>query len=245
MESVRSRIKRHLLFRTHGRSAAGIALPPVRLRKGGELFDTDSKFIDGGRRDVRVLIDQAGLTTSSSVVELGCGPGRLPIGIIDELGGVRRYVGVDVQKEAIAWCRRHVKKPSFQFVHINAGNERYNPTGTDDHRLPISGPFDIAYAYSVFSHMRTDDVRAYLGEFSRLLSPSGVAFVTAFVEPDVPDEVVNPEGYLTLRWVGPLHCVRFSQSHFEGLVAGAGLAIRDTSHRTERDGLSPFLLGRT
>lgn len=246
MDSLRSRMTRSLVqFRTHGRSAAGIALPPVQLRKGGQHFDADSKFLDGGRRDARALVKQASLTNSSSVLELGCGPGRLPIGIIDELGGVGRYIGVDVEKEAIAWCRRHIKRPGFQFVHINAANERYNPAGSDDHRLPIGGSFDVAYAYSVFSHMRTQDVRAYLAEFSRLLAPSGLAFVTAFVEADVPDEAVNPEGYLGQSWKGPLHCVRFSRSHFECLVADAGLAIRDISHGTERDGQSPFLLGKS
>ena len=61
-------------------------------------------------------------------------------------------------------------------------------------QIPISDrQFDIIYLFSVFSHMTSDEVQLYMGEFQRLLAPSGKMFLTAFVEEAVPDMTINPK----------------------------------------------------
>ncbi len=112
------------------------------------------------------------------------------------------------------------------------------------YRLPVdASEFDIIYLYSVFSHMDVADVRAYLGMFPGLMAESGVVFLTAFLEDDVPDVTINPEGYRA-RWEGPLHCVRYNRGFFESMALDSGLVVRRMDYETETDGQSALYLSR-
>ena len=90
--------------------------------------------------------------------------------------------------------------------------------------------------------MRSAGVGAYLEEFRRLLVPGGRVFLTAFVEPGVTDEEVNPQGYGELKWSGPLHCVRFGREFFEGMIRDRGFGVDAMEHGAETDGQSGFYL---
>ena len=94
----------------------------------------------------------------------------------------------------------------------------------------------------MFTHLTGEDTAAYLNEVSRLLKPGGRAFVTAFVEDDVPEQEVNPPGYGPLEWSGPLHCVRFDRRFFDDLVRAAGLEVDSLEHGQEPDGQSLYIL---
>jgi len=65
-------------------------------------------------------------------LDVGCGQGRLPIGILRVIGEIN-YMGIDVDKASIDWCRRHIERnhPSFKFKHVNFRNERYNNDGIE------------------------------------------------------------------------------------------------------------------
>lgn len=210
-------------------------------------FLDDEAFLSAGERDVRKLQQWCGLNAQSAVLDIGCGTGRLAIGLTSVLGAVRNYRGIDVNETAIDWCSRFItpQHPAFHFHRINIRNERYNPQGQNisaEFRLPFEdASFDVIHLYSVFSHMRSADVRAYLQEFRRLLTPAGFVFLTAFVETDVPDEQENPADYRR-QWKGALHCVRFASSFFTRLVEEAHLRIVRHSHNSETDGQSAFVL---
>jgi SAM-dependent methyltransferase len=229
-------------------SFGGQTIPARRLRFGGAHFARDEDFVHSGEEEAKRLTVWCGLGAQSRVLDVGCGPGRLPIGILRTAGDIAAYRGIDVSRTPIEWCSRHIQlaHPSFQFLHINVRNDRYNPSGeslNDRFRLPFpSGSFDIIYLYSVFSHMGTEDVQRYLREYARLLAPDGSVFLTAFVEEAVPSMEENPQGYGNLQWKGALHCVRFESGFFAALVRGAGLQIVRQSHGTETDGQSAFLL---
>jgi ubiquinone/menaquinone biosynthesis C-methylase UbiE len=217
------------------------------MRFGGVHFLDDEAFLAAGEADARRLMEWCGLTKDRTVLDIGCGTGRLPIGILSTLKSIRSYYGVDVSEAAVDWCSRHITPdhPSCRFLRINAKNERYNPRGEDigdAFRLPFPpASFDIIHLYSVFSHMRSKDIRAYLREFTQLLKPSGSIFLTAFVADGVPDEGENPPD-MQKEWKGALHCVRFSRPFFTRLIADAGFTITRESLGTETDGQSAFLL---
>lgn len=220
-------------------------LPPVQLRAGGKHFRKDRKYLKGGVRDATRLRDLAGLDESSSVLDWGCGSGRLAIGFIESGIPIRSYLGVDVRTDVIEWASEHLGNDTFRFVHVDAPNDRYNSDGSSGHTLPAeTGTIDALYAYSVMSHMLDDDVRAYLGEIERVLSGGGRAVLTAFVEEGVPDVAENPEDYGPLEWSGPLHCVRFERSFFERMVAEAGLTVAHFEHGNETDGQSLLVLAK-
>lgn len=211
---------------------------------GGKHFESDAAFVSSARAEVHRLAE-AGLTPKSRLLDWGCGAGRLAIGTLEEWDGVAAYLGVDVQGHLVDWARRHVVHPGYDFTHVNVLNARYNPDGERRRSIPGADQgFDAFYAYSVFSHMGSHDVRAYLREVRRLLDPLGFAFVTAFTEPAVAPETENPAGYGPLEWSGPLHCVRFSEDEWSDMVVTAGLAIRTYEHGHETDGQSLYVLSR-
>ena len=221
----------------------GALLPAKHLRFGGRNYLRDRDFLGSARDEADRLIRHLKLSSESVVLDLGCGVGRLPIGLLKQVSPVKAYWGVDVNENAIQWCQRRVtaRDERFQFLHLNIHNERYNPKGTiraADLKLPFeTGTFDVVYLYSVFSHLKADDIKAYLKEFSRLLKPSGRIFLTAFLEDGVPAMEENPEGY-GRSWVGPLHCVRYSKSFFETMVNENGFRIDRFDYARETNGQS-------
>ncbi len=242
------RVARRLLMIVKPETAHydGMLIPAKHLRFGGKHFQSDADFSESARREANRLVERCGLTKDSTVLEIGCGPGRLPIGIIDRVGDIRKYIGIDVSATPIEWCQRHITRnhPNFQFIHSNVQNPRYNKTGKmsqSDFGLPSpDNSIDIVYHYSVFSHLVEADIRAYLAEFRRVMRMGGKMFFTAFVEKDVPRETENPAGYGEEEWKGPLHCVRFESEFFRDMLREYGFSIDAVEQGAETDGQSGF-----
>ena len=209
----------------------------------------DDDFIKAGKRDVNHLIDYCELTKESSLLEVGCGPGRLPIGLISVFGSFKDYLGVDINLGRITWCKNFLEKEydGLRFSHLNIANDRYNPTGTVEQKQ-VSFPVDDAsidciYLYSVFSHLFEPDIRLNLHEFSRVLKPTGRVFLTAFVDPDATKDVEeNPTSFGKLKWEGPLHCILFRQDFFEQILFDCGFHIEKRSLFDETDEQSLYIL---
>jgi SAM-dependent methyltransferase len=247
LKAIVDRAQAVVLPRTHhGTSPTGVRLPPTVYRMGGAHFRRDDAFLSSAVTDVSRLETWIGLGPSSRLLDWGCGAGRLAVGIVETMGRIEHYHGVDVQAHLVDWAQRHLgDRAGFTFTHVDQANPRYNPRGSAERTIPgESGGYDCFYAYSVFSHLTADDTAAYLGEVSRLLAPGGKAFVTVFVEEDVPDEEENPVGYGPLRWRGRLHCVRYERGFFEHMVRGAGLEIESHEHGKETDGQSLYVLSK-
>jgi SAM-dependent methyltransferase len=226
--SGRTRLNVH---RSHGTSPSGPRPTPVAMRQERAGLRTDDGFVTSGIRDAERLVDLAGLTHDSRLLDLGCGPGRLTIGLHDLLPGLPRYV--DVQLGDVTWCHKHLAALGWTFVHVDARNDRYNPSGAERLPLDIAPGFDVAFAYSVFSHMRADDVSFYLAELGRLLDPGGVAAFTAFVEHGVDSETVNPPSYGPHVLNGALHIVRDERRYFETMITAAGFTVETLDYATD------------
>jgi cyclopropane fatty-acyl-phospholipid synthase-like methyltransferase len=220
-------------------------LPPIELRAGGKHFEDDKDFVRTAVRDVNRLQRTSGLTLNSRVLDWGCGAGRLAIGIREYFpeGRIKHYQGVDVQENKITWAKNNLKAPGFDFAYINTSNARYNPSGEKMRTLALgANSVDIVYAYSVFSHMTEEDTAEYLKLIKNVLIDAGKAFITCFVEDNVPDWAENPGGYGPLQWEGRLHCALFNQHHFERLLQAAGLAVDLFQYGCETDGQSLYVL---
>ncbi len=222
-------------------------LPARHLRYGGPEFADDSHFLRSTEREAERLVVRLGYTPESRLLDIGCGVGRLAIGILSRLGEARHYTGLDVSERSIRWCREHLGRghPGLQFMRINVRNARYNPRGEPigaEFRFPFAdGAFDIIYLYSVFSHMLGEDVQLYLQEMHRLLAEAGRVFFTAFVEDGVPSISVNPAGYRE-DWQGELHCVRYSRDHLYRLIDSCGFGVDGLEYATETNGQSALYL---
>jgi SAM-dependent methyltransferase len=222
-------------------------LPAKHLRFCGSKFTSDKYFLSSAQMEADRLVEFFDLSEKSRVLDVGCGVGRLPIGILSRIGEIQYYCGVDVSEKSIQWCQRNIKSkhPNYDFIYLDVKNPRYNPQGKNldkDFQLQFEDKeFDIIYLYSVFSHMTTDDVIVYLKEFHRLLSPTGKIFLTAFIEDDVPDMVINPDNYKK-QWKGLLHCVRYNKLFFQSLLIDNGFKIDRFDFEKEEDEQSGFYL---
>jgi SAM-dependent methyltransferase len=206
----------------------GAVIPPADIVPCGRLTRTAEKFFTTGCADADRLIRDAGLDPSSAILDIGCGAGRLPIGLLARDAPFASYLGVDVSQIRIDWCARNLsaRDPRLRFQRIGMRNERYNPDGSAGLDLQVEpASFDVAFLYSVFSHMREPDVRAYLELIARALRPGGLCFVVMFTDSNVPPVTENPADFAPMEWRGPLHCVRYDDSYWRGMVEDAGLTI--------------------
>lgn len=100
-----------------------IPLPPTEIRQGsGPLRFDDDRFIETGRGDVTFL-QSVGLQSGARLIDLGCGPGRLAVGLISS-GWNGSYLGVEVNRRHVAWAEQELtpKFPDYQFVNVDASN---------------------------------------------------------------------------------------------------------------------------
>jgi SAM-dependent methyltransferase len=228
---------------------AGVVLPARHLRLCGAEFRDDAHFLASAQREAERLRTRFALGPGSRLLDVGCGYGRLAIGVLSTIGDGVSYRGIDVSAAAIAWCRRHIQRehPSFVFTRVDVRNARYNPGGEaldGAFRLPLDdASFDVAYLYSVFSHMEAEDVRLYVRELARIIRPGGGVFLTMFVADGVDDVTINPADS-EAEWRGPLHCVRYRRGYVERLFHDSGFTIAAFSQGTETDGQSGYELRR-
>jgi SAM-dependent methyltransferase len=165
-----------------GRLVGSPLLPPPALRDVGP-----GDFEEIGREFLGHFVSLGSLQPAETILEIGCGPGRMALPLTRYLNHEGRYVGVDIVSRAVAWCRRNISPqyPNFTFEHADVLNQRYNPEGrvqAHDYTFPFDDAgFDFIFLTSVFTHMYPADIQHYLREIVRMLRPTGRLFSTFFI----------------------------------------------------------------
>ncbi len=168
-----------------------LPVPPENLHCVG-----DGDFLAIGREFLDHLIRHADLTPTDTVLDVGCGVGRIAVQLTQHLAPEGQYIGFDVGAAGIAWCQHHVAPlhPGFAFVHLNLFHPLYNPAGTlsaTHQRWPVpSASIDVVFLTSVFTHLTAAETRQYLREIARVLKPGGRCLGTWFLL----DEARMPDG---------------------------------------------------
>jgi len=144
-------------------------------------------FIKTGFDILGLLIGRGELKRTDTVLDIGCGLGRVAYPLAYYLKPDARYEGFDVEENLVLKAQEILNPhmPYFNFQHANIYNSVYNPNGdvlSSQFRFPYADEiFDFIFLTSVFTHMLPEDICHYLSEIQRVLKPQGTCLVTSFL----------------------------------------------------------------
>jgi SAM-dependent methyltransferase len=166
-----------------------------------------------------------------SVLDFGCGCGRIARTLIRQTPSPNRYLGLDVHEGMVRWCSDNLTPiaPRFQFRHHDVYNAQFNPRRRAPRVAALAADtaaFSLFIAWSVFTHIIETDVRFYLGEARRTLRPDGVFFSTWFLfeKPEFPMLQPNQNALYTSD-VDPTSAVIYDRSWLAEQLATAGFTV--------------------
>jgi len=144
--------------------------------------DDDLIFLIAGHRDRgsfaesrRAAVDtlvgmlaETGVNTLDfqSILDFGCGCGRILAGWEGSLGPDTELHGCDINEQLVRFCQESLK-------HALVVQSNYlPPLPYTDHK------FDLIYANSVYTHLVLSAMLSWTGEITRIVKPGGIAVIT-------------------------------------------------------------------
>lgn len=152
-----------------------------------------------------------------TLLDIGCGSGRASTALRD----VERltYTGVDILPELLEYAEKKAGRPDWKFIAI------------EDIALPVDdASADMVLVMSVFTHLKTAEIRQYIDEIFRVAKPGAVVFCS-YLDRDFPPVVkaFRPKPLqLLLRALGRDVMLSFtSRDELSGFLESAGFVVQD------------------
>lgn len=211
-----------------------IPVPPDnRNFVGGNAAD----FLSSGWAQLHAL-RQFGMKPSHSVLDLGCGIGRLATILTQYLDSSGYYFGVDINLGGIAWCHEniHQRYDNFNFVVVNAKNDHYRHPheygrqefANADVPIPAKRTFDFVAAYSLFTHLQWEDTKRYFDLVSAVMKPGAVFLGSWFlIDDEARAAIVEGKALFSfdLNNSGPVHLLSESGNYSNAIACEEGPLI--------------------
>lgn len=212
-------------------------LAPLDFVGGGDYETT-------GREFLKHHIEIAGLRPDESILDVGCGIGRMAAPLTSYLSIKGQYDGFDIVKRGVRWATHHITRqfPNFRFHHVDVYNQLYNAVGkvkASEYQFPFAdNSFDYVFLTSVFTHMLPTDVEHYLSEIGRVLKSGGRALITYFLLNDESLQLLE-SGKSAIKFVpylsncrterldNPTCAIAYDEAHVRQSHAAVGLSITE------------------
>jgi SAM-dependent methyltransferase len=140
---------------------------------------------------ISVLARHVDLGAQRSVLDVGCGCGRIAAGLTQFLNETTDYIGVDIVPGLVEFGRKFItpRYSRFKFLLLDEGNFTYDAWRPEGRVVDITklseacpaGSVDLAISISLFTHLDYAAAVFLLKNISRMLASGGRAFVTIFV----------------------------------------------------------------
>lgn len=153
-------------------------------------------YLKQGQHQVQMLKKYANLQPNHQVLDIGSGIGRTAIALTDFLSEKGSYEGFDVVERGVQWCnnRIHKEHANFNFKYVSLFNDLYN-TATlkaTEFTFPYAeNSIDVAFSFSVFTHMQIEEIQHYFNQIYRVLKPGGVCFSTFFLYDEASEAYIS------------------------------------------------------
>lgn len=224
------------------------ALLPSLAGMAAEGIPVVEEWFRWGEEWSMLLRAYGGMASTSRVLEIGCGQGRVAFALRYILAR-GTYAGFDIDREKIRFLTTHFHPahPNFGFWWADVRNSFYNPAGTilpTAYRFPAGDrSADVIFAASVFTHMVPENAGRYFQEAGRVLAPGGRCVFSFFLldhyDPARPRRhgFDNPrfefrhgyrdygEEFATVEPADPERMTAYRRSLVERLAGAAGLRL--------------------
>lgn len=130
------------------------------------------------------LLLQHGLAKNHTIIDVGCGSGRLSIQLRNYLEN-GTYIGTDVVEELVEYAKATCNRPDWKF---------YVAPGLS---IPEQNDYaDFICFFSIFTHLLHEETYKYLVEATRVIKPKG-KIIFSFLEFKIPSHWAVLEQMLT------------------------------------------------
>ena len=109
------------------------------------------------------ILQAEGVRATDTVVDLGCGTGRLAVQLIPVLEK-GRYVGIDISRNMLREAARTAPRSGCRVEWKHQREPRFDLA---------DGSVDLMCAFSVFTHMEPEDAYRYFVDACRVVRPGG------------------------------------------------------------------------
>jgi SAM-dependent methyltransferase len=193
------------------------------------------------------MLAEAGVDSRdfSSILDFGCGCGRILAGWEGLLKSKTELHGCDINEQAVRFCQENI-------THACVLRSNYLPP------LPYTDrKFDFIYAISVYTHLTLPAMLSSTGEIARIIKPDGIVLLTIHgssyqhtleYHSRMGSRILADRGYYVYlhgnpedTWLGSNNYATFATPDFiERIFAGFDLvaAFPGTSHPTDFAGIT-------
>jgi SAM-dependent methyltransferase len=170
----------------------------------------------------------------ASVFDFGCGCGRVARQLILQRPRPKRYVGIDLHHELIAWCQANLQPAAqgFSFHHHDVFDRLQNsdPSKPEVLAFPVEdASVTLFEALSIFTHITQPQIAFYLGEAARVLATDGEMNATFLLFEKDEFAVIAHDAQRNALYIDydyPSAAVYYDRSWLENTIRQAGLAVR-------------------
>jgi SAM-dependent methyltransferase len=190
-------------------------LPDLATLRQSGPFPSVEHFFESSFPYFRQLRYYTRMRRTSRLLDFGCGYGRLAIPLsayLDRDEG--HYCGIDTDAAVV---RHNVATfaavPNIEFRHVDIYSKQYNPDGRPMASLNeqhFAAPFDLAFLFSVFTHVLPDDLDTLVGFLASNLAPRGEILSTWFLINAETDAAIE-QGLAWMRFATPYGSARIDR----------------------------------